>query len=114
MKIGQNLTRNPMDTSDLAYHAWFKSCASFFENVSKACSKLNTSNLSLVACSGYPIMDVPLETYLFDMSGGPDTLNSGEAWGCFHEIDHNVQDSRWTPTGLGETTCNIFAQYVNE
>ena len=28
MKIGQN--------SDLAYHAWFKSCASFFENVSKS------------------------------------------------------------------------------
>ena len=66
------------------------------------------------AHSGYPIMDVPLETYLFDMSGGPDTLNSGEAWGCFHEIGHNVQDSRWTPTGLTETTCNIFAQYVNE
>ena len=37
-----------MVPSDLAYHAWFKSCASFFENVSKACSKLNTSNLSLV------------------------------------------------------------------
>lgn len=66
------------------------------------------------AHSVYPTMDVPLETYLFDMSGGPDTLNSGEAWGCFHEIGHNVQDSRWTPTGLGETTCNIFAQYVNE
>ena len=32
-----------MVPSDLAYHAWFKSCASFFENVSKACSKLNTS-----------------------------------------------------------------------
>jgi len=48
MKIGQNSTRNPMVPSDLAYHAWFKSCASFFENVSKACSKLNTSNLSLV------------------------------------------------------------------
>ena len=48
MKIGQNSTRNPMVPSDLAYHAWFKSCASYFENVSKACSKLNTSNLSLV------------------------------------------------------------------
>ena len=30
MKIGQNSTRNPMAPSDLAYHAWFKSCASFF------------------------------------------------------------------------------------
>ena len=29
MKIGQNSTRNPMVSSDLAYHAWFKSCASF-------------------------------------------------------------------------------------
>ena len=37
MKIGQNLTRNPMVTSDLAYHVWFKSCASFNNkpNVSK-------------------------------------------------------------------------------
>ena len=33
MKIGQNSTRNPMDPSDLAYHAWFKSGASLFENV---------------------------------------------------------------------------------
>ena len=32
MKIGQNLTRNPMVPSDLAYYAWFKSCASFFWN----------------------------------------------------------------------------------
>ena len=47
MKIGQNSTRNPMVPSDLAYHAWFKSCAGFFENVSKACSKLNTSNQDL-------------------------------------------------------------------
>jgi len=35
MKIGQNLTRNPMVTSDLAYHVWFKSCASFNNYVSK-------------------------------------------------------------------------------
>ena len=28
MKIGQNSTRNPMVPPDLAYHAWFKSCAS--------------------------------------------------------------------------------------
>ena len=37
MKIGQNLTRNPMVTSDLAYHVWFKSCASFNNNVPKIC-----------------------------------------------------------------------------
>ena len=36
MKIGQNSTRNPMVPSDLAYHAWFKSCGSFF----KMCPKV--------------------------------------------------------------------------
>ena len=35
LKIGQNLTRNPMVTSDLAYHVCFKSCASFNNYVSK-------------------------------------------------------------------------------
>jgi hypothetical protein len=62
--------------------------------------------------SGYPVMDAPLETYLFDMSGNPGTLTSGEAWGCFHEIGHNVQDSRWTPSLLTECTVNIFSAYV--
>ena len=60
-----------MVPSDLGYHAWFKSCASFFENVSKACSKLNTSNLSLVLvnflekweCS--PLSNLPLPNVIF-------------------------------------------------
>ena len=106
------------DMESLA-HQWKEIMEAFFEMegyvMPTAQRYVTDVEISLgSAHSGYPIMDVPLETYLFDMSGGPDTLNSGEAWGCFHEIGHNVQDSRWTPTGLTETTCNIFAQYVNE
>ena len=44
MKIDQNFTRNPMDPSDLAYYAWFKSCASFFST----CSELGTAHSQLV------------------------------------------------------------------
>ena len=43
MKIDQNFTRNPMDPSDLAYYAWFKSCASFF----LTCSELGTAQPQL-------------------------------------------------------------------
>ena len=53
------------------------------------------------AHAGYPIMDVPLETYLFDLSGKSETLTSGEATGCYHEIGHVVQDRRWTSWRLG-------------
>ena len=40
-------------------------------------------------------------------------LESGTAWGCLHEIGHNFQESRWTPTGTTEVTCNIFAAMIN-
>ena len=66
------------------------------------------------AHAGYPIMDVPLETYLYDLSGKEDTLTSGEATGCFHEIAHNVQDYRWTTSRLVEVTNNLWPAYINE
>ena len=59
-------------------------------------------------------MDVPLETYLYDLSGKEDTLTSGEATGCFHEIAHNVQDYRWTTSRLVEVTNNLWPAYINE
>ena len=66
------------------------------------------------AHAGYPIMDVPLESYLYDLSGKEDTLNSGEATGCFHEIGHNIQDRRWTTSKLVEVTNNLWPAYINE
>ena len=53
------------------------------------------------AHSGYPIMDIPPETYLFDMIGREETLIRGDAWG-------------WTPSDLDKVKNNIFAEYVNE
>ena len=66
------------------------------------------------AHAGYPIMDAPLETYLFDMSGKAETLTSGGATGCYHEIGHVAQDRRWTPWRLGEVTNDIFTEYIKE
>ena len=65
------------------------------------------------AHAGYPIMDVPLETYLFDLSGKSETLTSGEATGCYHEIGHVVQDRRWTSWRLGQVTNDIFTENIN-
>ena len=95
-----------------------------------------TSVNSGAAHSGYPIQDMPLETYLFDLErylfnlilwivqlihvcqiSYPEEsrkrLGSGTAWGCFHEIGHNLQNKRWTPTGTGEVTNNIFGVFIN-
>ena len=41
------------------------------------------------------------------------SVRNGEAWGCYHEMGHNVQDKRWTPQGTGEVTNNIFAIFLN-
>ena len=95
-----------------------------------------TSVISGAAHSGYPIQDQPLESYLFDLARylfhfiicisqliyvcqisypgeKRKRLGSGTAWGCFHEIGHNLQNSRWTPTGTGEVTNNIFGVFIN-
>ena len=40
-------------------------------------------------------------------------LGSGTAWGCFHEIGHNLQESRWMPTDTVEVTSNIFPIMIN-
>ena len=61
------------------------------------------------AHSGYPIMRQTLPTYMFDLN----YLRSGEGWGVYHEIGHNLQESRWGPSGTGEVTCNIFPVMVN-
>ena len=55
-------------------------------------------------------------TYLYQISYPGESrkrLGSGTAWGCFHEIGHNLQNKRWTPTGTGEVTCNIFGVFIN-
>jgi len=60
--------------------------------------------------SGYPIM-----THLDaaeDMSG-VDNLKAG-AWGLFHELGHNHQESEWTFNGTVEVTVNLFSLYVME
>ena len=70
--------------------------------------------------AGYPMMCSGIEgcSYVWDMTNktGINTgqVNSGTAWGVYHEIGHNCQESRWTPSGLGEVTNNIMAEYVNE
>ena len=53
--------------------------------------------------------------YLCQISNpeGRRSLGSGTSWGCFHEIGHNLQNKRWTPTGAGEVTNNIFAVFIN-
>ena len=44
---------------------------------------------------------------------GQERLESGATWGALHEIGHNFQESRWTPTDTTEVTCNIFATMIN-
>lgn len=64
--------------------------------------------------AGYPMMCGGADTtYHIDVREGS-LLMTGQAWGIFHEIGHNRQDNRWTPSGLGEVTNNIMAEYVQE
>jgi hypothetical protein len=60
--------------------------------------------------SGYPIM-----THLdaVDDMTDPAKLRSG-AWGLFHELGHNHQDSLWTFDGTVEVTCNLWSLYLME
>jgi hypothetical protein len=60
--------------------------------------------------AGYPIM-----THL----DAAETMVSEEmllagAWGLYHELGHNHQDSLWTFSGTGEVTCNLFTLYLYE
>ena len=59
--------------------------------------------------SGYPAMAMPLIGDFVDF----EYIFSGDVWGLYHEIGHNLQESRWVPKDAGETTCNIIPVMVN-
>ena len=61
--------------------------------------------------SGYPIM--ALLDKSVDQSVTTAQLAAG-AWGHFHELGHNHQQSDWTFDGTTEVTCNLYSLYVME
>jgi len=55
--------------------------------------------------SGYPLMSHINDEH-FDCAIDRNLLESDGAWGVFHEIGHNHQNSDWTPDGTGDLfTC---------
>ena len=67
--------------------------------------------------AGYPMMCSGIDgcSYVWDLTDKTGKgINSGKAWGVFHEIGHMLHERRWTPTALREVTNNIMAEYVNE
>ncbi len=61
--------------------------------------------------SGYPIM---LYESAYSQIYDVDDLKVNGSWGLFHELGHNRQQKRWTFSGYGEVTVNIFTLYVFE
>lgn len=62
--------------------------------------------------SGYPIM-THLDAAAF-MTNLEDLKKGKNAWGLFHELGHNHQQSAWTFEGTGEVTVNLFTLHALE
>lgn len=62
--------------------------------------------------SGYPIM-THLDAAAF-MTKLEDLKKGKNAWGLFHELGHNHQESAWTFEGTGEVTVNLFTLHALE
>lgn len=43
-----------------------------------------------------------------------DRLKKGNGYISYHEIGHNLQDSRWTPKNAGEVTNDIMGVMIND
>lgn len=58
--------------------------------------------------NGYPVMMFN-DQYWFNSFANYTTLRELDAWGTFHELGHNCQQTgMWSWNGLGETTNNLF------
>ncbi|ESO02577.1 hypothetical protein HELRODRAFT_161865 [Helobdella robusta] len=73
--------------------------------------------------SGYMHAGYPIVTHL-DVANPNNTnfllceqklkTHTGNYWGIFHEIGHNMQEEDWMFDGLNEVICNVFALYGSE
>ena len=60
--------------------------------------------------SGYPIM-IPTDDSI-RLAVSERRIRHEGAWGLFHELGHNHQQSDWTFDGTGEVTNNLIVLYV--
>ncbi|MGN0828001.1 MAG: M60 family metallopeptidase [Kiritimatiellia bacterium] len=63
--------------------------------------------------SGYPVMthcDANTPDWVLDRP----RMAAGAAWGIYHELGHNHQNTDWTPEGTAEVTVNLFTCHAIE
>ena len=64
--------------------------------------------------SGYPVMSHGADSKAYSEAADLELLTTKGDWGYFHEFGHNAQDSRWTFSGTGEVTNNLFSLYLGD